>query len=126
MPASDRQDRLHVGALPVQVDGNDGLGAGRDQVFDPRRIDVEVLRLDVDKHRLGPQSPGGAGRGEEGVAGHQHFVALAYVAGHQRQQKRVAARGATHRVRGLTIGRQLLLQQFDFGAENVMARSADA
>ena len=67
------------------------------------RVDVERDRIDVDEDRLGAQPPDRAGRGEERVAGQQHFVARADVDGHQRQQQSVAARGAADGELGLAI-----------------------
>ena len=66
----------------------------RDFVNHVGRIEIERLGHDIGKHRLRAEPPHGARRREEREARHDHFVARPDAQRHQRQQQRVAARGA--------------------------------
>jgi hypothetical protein len=74
--ARDVQDRIEVGGAPVEVDGNDGPGAGGERAGDRVRRDVQRLRVHVHEH--GPRARrqdretrerGGVGGGDDLVAG---------------------------------------------------------
>ena len=118
----DRQNRIHVGALAEQMDRHDGLGGRGDGRFDQRRIDVECGRIDVDEDRLAAQPRHGRGRGKKRVAGQDHFVAGPDVQRHQRQQDRVAARGAGDRVRHVAIRGDRLFQRLAIRPKHEAAR----
>ena len=59
----------HVGALAVEVDGDDGLGLLGDGLLDLLGIDVLGLGVAIDEHSCGAGDPDGFGGGEEGVGG---------------------------------------------------------
>jgi hypothetical protein len=86
-------DRVHVGGLPVEMDRDDPLRAGRDLLFDQGRIDVVGVRFDVHEHGLGPHPPDGPGCGEEGVRGGNHLVIRSDALGHEGHQQGIRARG---------------------------------
>ena len=66
MPPGDLQDRVHVGGLAEEVDGDNGLGARCDEIFDPGRVQIERLRVDVGEDGAGTEQRGGLGGGDEG------------------------------------------------------------
>ena len=63
----DLADGLHVGALAVEMDRDDGLGLGRDGRFDLGRVDALGLRVAIDEDGRGAGDPDGFGGGEKGV-----------------------------------------------------------
>ena len=87
----DGPDPIEVARLPGHVDGKNCFGSRRDSRFDLRSVDVERIRLDVDKNRhcalVDDHARGGGprdGRGDD-------FIALTYVGGCQRKLERCGA-----------------------------------
>ena len=111
-PVGDGHDRVHLRALAVKMDRQDGLGVGSDSGLDFGGVDVVGLRVDIDEDRLGTEPGDPAGGGEERVGGGDHFVAGADPLGHQADQQGVAAGGNADRVRAAAILGQL---GFTFG-----------
>ena len=70
---SDAHNARHVGRAPVEVDGDDALGAGGDTLGNAFR--VHGLRL-VDIHKNRPRATGAdrLGGGNPGHSGHDDFV----------------------------------------------------
>jgi len=63
-PGRNLQDRIHVGALAVQMDGQNRPCLRRDLRFDPRRIQIVGPRIDIDEDRRAPSRAIAAGRGK--------------------------------------------------------------
>src|SRR5207237_5099810 len=70
----NRHDRVHVGDLPGEMDGDDGAGAGGNGRFDRARVDVEGFEVDVGEDRDGVGFDDGGRGGEKGVGRNDHFV----------------------------------------------------
>ena len=81
----------HVGALAVEMHGNDGLGLGRDGRLDEVGPDALGVRTAVYEHRGGPGDPDRLGGREKGVGVCDHLVAGPDVQRHQCQPDRVGA-----------------------------------
>ena len=110
VPIGDVFDRRHVGALAVQVHGNDRFRLRRDRRFDPRRIDAPGLRIAVDEHGCGAGDPDRFGCGEERVRVRDDLVARSYAHRHQCQPDRVGAVPGADGVRHPVKRGQLLLE----------------
>ena len=67
---------LHLAADAGVVYRHDGSRALRQGLFDKGFVEVERVRPDVYEHRRGATEHEGVGRGDEGVGGHDDFVAL--------------------------------------------------
>ncbi|OIQ75012.1 hypothetical protein GALL_433180 [mine drainage metagenome] len=118
-----RHDRVHLGALTVEVDDHGGL---RCDVFSAQRIErcgqslrrhVPTLRLGVDEYRRGAELPDRVGAGDEGEAGTQHHVARPHA---QQSQAEMQRGGARIRGRGMLhadLRGQLAFEGVDMGAE---------
>jgi hypothetical protein len=82
--SGDLIDRIHLRALPEQVNRNDRLGLVRHRRLNQLGIKVEGLWVDVDEDGLGTHPPDGPGRGKEREGGEDHFVALPDLHRHHR------------------------------------------
>ena len=92
-----RPDRIVVGALPEQVDGDDALRleaeplGGRDAAPERGQVDVEGSRIHVHEQRRRAGQCHALASGAEGEGRAQHRVARADALGHQHHQQRVGA-----------------------------------
>ena len=73
--SGDLIDRIHLGALTEEVHGNDRLGPFRNGPLQQRRIHIEIIRANIDEHRLGPKPGNRPRRGKEGKGHRDHFIA---------------------------------------------------
>ena len=114
----DLQDRRHVGGLPVEMDGHDRDGAGRNRRGNRRRRQRQSIGIDIREHRpcAGHHDrQRGVGRRER--AGHD-LVAGADVERAQDEGERVGAgRHADRRRRARGLG-ELPFEGLELGAEN--------
>src|ERR1035437_4266423 len=79
----DLIDGDHVRALPVEVDGYDGLGFRGDGRLNLLRADALGRGAAIDEDRCGPRDPDGFRGGEKGVRVGDDLVAGADAQGHQ-------------------------------------------
>jgi len=79
----------HVGALAVEVDGQDGLRAVGDGRFHAVRPEVASGRIDIHEDRPGTEPSDGAGRGEERVGRRDHLIPRPHIERHQCHQEGV-------------------------------------
>ena len=94
-------DRIHVGTLTKQVDGNNSFGCRCDSRFDESWVQVKGIGFDINKNRLGAQTPDGTGGSKEREAGHDDFIPCLHIEGHQGEQQRVTARTASDGMLGI-------------------------
>ena len=107
----DRQDRVQVGRQPLDVHGDDRLGALGDRRLQLGRVHVVGARVDVHEHRDGVLVQRAGGRGQEGEGGGDHLVARPDADRGQRHvQGRRAAAGGQAVLRADVVG-PLLLQR---------------
>src|SRR5690606_9074576 len=92
--------------------------ARRDGSLDERRIHVEGFRIDVDEHRLGSGILDRGNRRYERKRYRDHFVTRADSGREQRQVQRAGAAIYADTESAAAVGRELLLELGDFGAEN--------
>src|SRR5207245_1580008 len=88
MTSRQRQDRIHVAGMTVQVNHYDSPGSGCDLFFNQGCIDGPSLRLDVDENRPRATIADYVCRCYEGQGGHNHFVPGCYSQGNQCQMQR--------------------------------------
>ena len=84
-------ERLHVGALTEQVDGDDGPRAWGDRRLDLLGVDVPGVRVDVHEDGPGPGAADGPGGGEEREGRRDDLVPRADLEGGQGQEQGVGA-----------------------------------
>ena len=96
MTARDRQQRLHRGHLPEQVDRHDGPGPRRDGCLHRRRVEIETDGIDVHEHRGPAGIMDGARGGEEGERRGDHLVRRGQPQGPEREQQRIGPAGAAN------------------------------
>ncbi len=120
------ENRVHVGALPVEMHGHDRARARCDRRADSGRIEVVGLRVDVHQHRPGAAADDGAGGGEKRVSAGDDLVAGTDAERHQGHEQRVGAGGDADGVPHPDHRRQLALEPLDFGPENEPLAVADA
>ena len=121
MLISHSANRLHVGALAIEVHGNDGLGFRRDGRLDFVWVNALGLRVAIHEYDGGACDPDGFGGGEEGIGMGNDLVTLADSEGHQRQPNSVGA--VTHpdgELRAM-IGRQFAFKAFEHRSHDVLA-----
>ena len=114
----DRDDRVHVGRLPVEVNRHDRLGARPDRVLDESGIDIEGCRIGIDEHR---RSAGGADRqcgGDEGIGRGDHLVTGPDLERTERQLERGEAGVHADGGRGSAVLGELLLEGRDVPAQD--------
>ena len=112
---------VHVCALAVQADRDDGAGSRRDGGFELGRIKVVSARVNIDIHRLGAQQGHGFGGGNVGKAGGDDFIAGANAQCHLGDLQGVGAIGHGNAVPGAGEGGQLFFKLGHFRAKNVLA-----
>ena len=117
----DLLDGRHVGALSVEMHGDDGPGPGRDRGLDAGRVDAFRLRIAIDEHGVRAGDPDGFGGRKKGVRMCDHFVAGSDAHRHQRQPDRVGAVAGSDGMGHPMERRQLLLELLEHRALNVLA-----
>jgi len=126
----DLRERVHVGALPVEVDGQDGLEPGGEiagePVLEALGREVQGLGVDVDEDSASAGADDGADGGEEAEGRGEDFVAGADAAGGEREPDGVGAGGAADAGGRAGELRGALLEGFQLRAEDELLGFADA
>src|SRR5579872_5962057 len=81
---------------------------------DVARRNVQSFGVDISKNRTRAGADDSAGRGEETEGGRDDGVAGLNASGQQSEPKSVCAGGATDGVGGVSEGRDLAFERFDF------------
>src|SRR5208283_3285401 len=115
----DGADGLHVGAMAVEMHGNDADGARRDGGFDLRGIDIVGDRVGIDEHSFAAGNPDGFGGGEKSVGGGDHFVAGLDTEGEKGEPESVGAGVQADGMLHAKILGQLLFKASESGAHNI-------
>ena len=121
MGPGDRQQRIQVGRLAIEVHRDHRLGAAGDRALHKRRIEVEARCVGLDRHRHRAAGAHGQPGGDEGVGGDDDFVARPDVHGKQRQLQRRQAVGDADGVPHAAEPREFFLEGLDFRPEDVAA-----
>ena len=100
------------------MNGHDGGGAGSDGFFNFTGIDIEGVRVDIDKYGPGAYVGNGTGGGDEGEGRGDDFVAGANVESEKREDERVGARSAGDGVRAAGELADFFFEGVDFRTEN--------
>lgn len=117
----DGVDGVHVGALAIQRDGNDGASARGDGGFQPGGVQGVGARVDVDVDGLGAQQGDGLGRGDVGEARGDDLVARPDPQRHLGDLQSIGAVGDGDAVPGAGIGGQAFFQLGDFRPQDELA-----
>jgi hypothetical protein len=117
----DLAEGLHVGGLAIEMNRDQGLGAGRDGGFHLRRIEAIGARVGVDKYSGCAGDPDGLGGGEEGVGGGDALIAGANPEGQERKPERVGSVGDADGELHSVIFGQLLLEPQEHGTHDILA-----
>ena len=78
MATSQRQQRVKVNRLPIQMHGQNDFGARRDGRLDQIHIKVVRRQTRLDRYHGGATLRHGQPSRNVGVAGHDHFITGAY------------------------------------------------
>ena len=89
--AANRQQRVQVRRVPVEMDRQDRLGARRDGAFDQLRVQVERRVVNIHIDRLGAHVGNGPTGGDESAGGGDDLIARADV---EQQHRDMQRRGA--------------------------------
>ena len=107
-----RHQRVEVGGVAVEVDGEDGLRPRRDRRRDRRRRDVQGRGIEVREHRARARAHHGQ-RGKGGGEGRRdHLVARADAQPFQRELDGLGAVGDRDHLPRPQPGRELALEGF--------------
>ncbi len=121
--AARLEQRVVVGALPVEVDGDDGgrqpspAGPGRELLGDQCDVDGPVGFRAVDQHRRGADVAGGRRRGHEGERRDKHLVSRAHADEEQGQMECGRPARGGHGVLDAHPSGQLGLEGVEVGAD---------
>ena len=114
----DREYRIHVRGLPIQVHGHDRLRVRRDRPLDERRVHRVGDGIDVDEHRPRARVLDGRYRGDEGERHRDDLVAGPDARCQQRQVQRARAGVHRHRLSRAAEPGELALECRHFFAKN--------
>ncbi len=121
--------RGHVRQLAIQVHRHDRPRARADRALHAGRIQVEAERVRLHRHRQQPVLADRQEAGDEGVARHDHLVAVAqpaqFAVAAQDQAQRVHAVAHADRMFGAAIAGERALERVELLAQHVPARVDD-
>ena len=127
--ARDLQDRVHVGWLSEDMDGEDGLHARAEcesSALQRLRVDGERIRVDVDEDGTGARVEHAIGRGDEAERRGEHEVAVADAGSDHAEVEAGGTTADADRVGGADVLADAALQEFQAGAEREGWRVKDA
>lgn len=122
---SNRFDRVHIGHLTVEMDGNNGLGSGCNLCFELRRIHRERHRLDIDEYRSCTCVADRRYGCDEGKWHGDDFIAVAHACREKRQMQGTRPGVDGYRMFDVAIVREFLLEASDLLAQYVLPRGQD-
>jgi hypothetical protein len=110
MMVGNRLDRVHIGHLTVEMDGNNGLGSGCNLCLELSRIHRERHRLDIDEYRSCTCVADRRHGRDEGEWHRDDFVAGADARREKRQMQGTRSGIDGYRMFDVAIGCELLLE----------------
>ena len=114
-------NRLHISALAIEMDGQDGARARRDRGSDGDGIDQVVIKGAIDEHRLRASVGNGFGGGDEAVGNGDDLVAGADAEGPKDELEGIGAGADDDGVLGAAEFRPLALEGGDLRPEDELA-----
>ena len=121
----DLLDGRHVGALTIQVHGDEAFGLGGDGRLDLRGINAFGFGVAIDQHGGCPGDPDGFRGGEKSVGVGNDFITFADAEGHEGQPDGIRAVTDTDGVLGAAERCEFLLELLVHGALNILAALDD-
>src|SRR5438105_12604295 len=85
------QNWIHISGLAIEMDGDNGAGAGRDGPLQEVRVHGAGLVLNINKHGGGPAKANRFGGGDEGIGDGDDFVSRPNAEGEQGEPQGIAA-----------------------------------
>src|SRR5580765_7339839 len=127
---SEAREGIHVRALAVEMNGQNGANGLVSKTLQPMRdsmrIKIEGPDIDVDEYRRGAHPHNRTGRRKEAERRSDHRISRLHAGCHQRQPQRFGSRGAPDRSRGSGLSRDLPFERLNLRAENEDLRVAHA
>ena len=117
----DTEDGVHVAALPVEVDGDNALGAWGDLCLDEAFVQKAILRTDVDDDGGSAGLYDAGDGGEGGHVGGDHLVARANIHAAQGQSDGLGTVGYAHTMADAEVVGKLTFEGLAFFPEDVPA-----
>lgn len=124
--ARELEQRVDVGTLSVEVDGNECARARTASTRRRRGVERPPDRIDVGEHRRRPGGDDRGDRGHAGVRGRDHLVTGPDARRAQGELERVGARADCDGLAGAAPRGELLLEGRDLGAADEHAPVEDA
>ncbi len=121
MLIGDFTNRLQIGALAVEMNGNDRLGFGSDCGFNFGWIDTFGFWITINKNSGGPGDPDRFGGGEESVCMRDDFVPGAHSERHESEPDGVGSIAQADGVFSAMVGSEFGFKVFKHGAHDVLA-----
>ncbi len=125
VPRGDRQERVHVRGLAVEVHGEQDTRARRDAGFHLGDIHEVRLRDDIDEDRNAARRADGGDGGHRGVGDGDHFVARLEPESFEREEERIRTGSDAHAKSAAAPRGKLLLKCADFRSQDQHPRTQD-
>ncbi len=119
---AQREQRVHLGALPVDVHRHDRLRARRDRARNLRHVEIVSMRIDIDEHRPRAEPRDTTPGRKKAERRRDDLAAGADVEGHHRKQQRIRTGSTTDRIFRVTILGNRAFQPAHFIAEHKALR----
>src|SRR5437868_4679963 len=114
----DLKDCIHLRRQPEQMDRHDCASSSRYRFLNLPRVEIKVIRTDVDQDWPGAKPSDRSYCGHKGEGRSDHFIARPDFQGHQSKKQRVRTRSATNGTTTTNQACQLRLERLDFGTKN--------
>ena len=120
MAARDREQAVHVAGVTGEVHRQNrahaAMLAAFERLLDPRRVEVEGARIDIDEYRPCPEVTDHFGRGREREGRGYNLVAGPDAKREQREMQRARAVRDRQRVTRADVGGEFFLEALGLGA----------
>lgn len=122
----DREDRIQIGRLSIEMDGKNRPASRRYCRFDKVRIDVVGRRIGLHRYRTCPHCRHCEPCSNVGIRRDNYFVAQPDVECPQGERQSIKTVCDPHRMSGTTVVRPLCLKGLYFRTENILTTAEDA
>ena len=118
-------DRVELGGLAIERNGDDRLGARGDRCIQQRGVKVVACGVDIDINDLGTKHRHGLGGGDIAEAGGNDFIPGTDPQCHQRDLQSIGAIGDGDGMGRPGKGRQPFLKLVHLGPEDILSVGKD-
>jgi hypothetical protein len=120
------EERVHIGAASVQVNGDDRARSVADRPGDALRVEGEAVESDVGEDGARARALDACDGRDAGVRRRDHLVARLDADREQGDRQRIRARGDADRVASAAEGGELVLEGAELLREDEPAAAEDA